>query len=495
MKKIFLGLLVLCFMASGQAQTFPVNNLTVNGLAQFNNAANFTLSPTAPTPSPGDSSTKAATTAFVTAGFIPLSTLSGLAPLASPVFTGTPFAPTAARGTNSQQIATTAFVVNRDTAQCARIIDYGGDPTGVSNNAVAFNAAVTASFAASGGFSACVEFGVGTFLFSTAVSVTIPTSPGELTIIGAGPQSTYWKSTINSGAALTINYRDAQSSAHVRSMAFTTTQNGLSQAIKLNMLATCGGGGCAQLPTSDFSHLIFHGADGWNLTNYWNTGIYNAGVSGLTFYDDTFYGPTGTPSGYGIFLDWAADHSIIPVVFNIIGCQFTHLNAGTLYGGNTQGVTVVASNYTANSYGIQIPSTASAVDQLSITGSQFNNITASVNTDSPLQALTMSNNFFLVSNNSSAVRLFGTAQFSITGNVFAPAVLPATNQTGISILSWNQGSGVITGNQFDVLTIGINFGAGAGRVNVQSNSYAPTIGAQIGNAGNCPTCTFGGGSL
>ncbi|HEY5024715.1 MAG TPA: hypothetical protein VII76_07045 [Acidimicrobiales bacterium] len=61
----------------------------------------FTGTPTAPTPTAGDSSTKLATTAFVATSF---------APLASPTLTGTPAAPTAAAGTHTTQLATTAFV-------------------------------------------------------------------------------------------------------------------------------------------------------------------------------------------------------------------------------------------------------------------------------------------------------------------------------------------------------------------------------------------------
>ena len=66
--------------------------------------ANFPLSPTSVTPTAGDSSTKLATTAFVT-------TADNLkANLASPTFTGIPAAPTASPGTNTTQLATTAYV-------------------------------------------------------------------------------------------------------------------------------------------------------------------------------------------------------------------------------------------------------------------------------------------------------------------------------------------------------------------------------------------------
>ena len=92
----------------------------------------FLVSPGAPTPAAGDSSTKLATTAFVTGavaavtgsgggsvtsvagrtGAVTLGVgdVAGAAPLASPALTGIPTAPTAPAGTNSAQLATTSFV-------------------------------------------------------------------------------------------------------------------------------------------------------------------------------------------------------------------------------------------------------------------------------------------------------------------------------------------------------------------------------------------------
>jgi hypothetical protein len=72
----------------------------------------LTGTPTAPTPAPGDDSTKVATTAFVAASYATTASVAATyAPLASPALTGTPTAPTAALGTNTAQLATTAFVV------------------------------------------------------------------------------------------------------------------------------------------------------------------------------------------------------------------------------------------------------------------------------------------------------------------------------------------------------------------------------------------------
>ena len=64
----------------------------------------FTGTPTTPTPTSGDNSTKIATTEFVN------SMLALKAPLSSPAFTGTPTSTTPTTGDNSEKIATTAFV-------------------------------------------------------------------------------------------------------------------------------------------------------------------------------------------------------------------------------------------------------------------------------------------------------------------------------------------------------------------------------------------------
>ena len=90
----------------------------------------FTGTPTLPTgtiattQSAGDSTTKLATTAFVT------SADNLKANLASPALTGTPTAPTASGGTNTTQIATTAFVTS---AVSAVSVDFSSDQNILSN--------------------------------------------------------------------------------------------------------------------------------------------------------------------------------------------------------------------------------------------------------------------------------------------------------------------------------------------------------------------------
>ena len=142
-------------MAYGDLQ---VNNLiydtgsgdatrTVVSIPQINSPT-FTGTVTVPTPTAGDNSTKAATTAFVVASF---------ATKASPTFTGTVVVPTATAGDNSTAAASTAFVV----ASFANLASptFTGTPTlptgtvavtqsaGNSTTAIATTAFVATSFA------------------------------------------------------------------------------------------------------------------------------------------------------------------------------------------------------------------------------------------------------------------------------------------------------------------------------------------------------------
>ena len=108
----------------------------------------FTGTVTVPTPTAGDNSTKAASTAFVVASF---------ATKASPTFTGTVVVPTATAGDNSTAAASTAFVV----ASFANLASptFTGTPTlptgtvavtqsaGNSTTAIATTAFVATSFA------------------------------------------------------------------------------------------------------------------------------------------------------------------------------------------------------------------------------------------------------------------------------------------------------------------------------------------------------------
>lgn len=141
------------------------SGVAIDSLAPLESPA-FTGAPTAPTPAPGDSSGRIATTEFVddatlnavdgpasstddaialfngtTGKLLQDSTvlLSSLAPLASPTFTGIPEAPTAALGTDTDQVASTAFVQdaidNLATAAANFSVHNNGVAQSIPNNA------------------------------------------------------------------------------------------------------------------------------------------------------------------------------------------------------------------------------------------------------------------------------------------------------------------------------------------------------------------------
>jgi hypothetical protein len=125
--------------------TLTNTDVTDAGGAVLNSPA-FTGTPTAPTPPPGDSSTRIATTAFVL-------TESGFAPLASPAFTGIPTAPTPTPGTNTTQIATTAYVQAAITGISLGVTTFNGRSgavTLVANDITAAGGAILASPAFTG---------------------------------------------------------------------------------------------------------------------------------------------------------------------------------------------------------------------------------------------------------------------------------------------------------------------------------------------------------
>jgi hypothetical protein len=139
---------------SGHTVPFLDGTVTVSGLWSFNSgdlaavSPAFTGSPTAPTQTVDDNSTKIASTAYVTGqlsaagdgtpainGTAALGasthaaradhvhpTDTSRSPVASPTFTGTPAAPTAAADTNTTQLATTAYVIGQ-AASATPLID------------------------------------------------------------------------------------------------------------------------------------------------------------------------------------------------------------------------------------------------------------------------------------------------------------------------------------------------------------------------------------
>lgn len=368
------------------------------------------------------------------------------------------------------------------------MLNAGADPTGVADCSAALTAALAQCINAS---QIDITFPPGTYYFASSPTISMTssqTAPASIRIRGSGSGVTRFKFA---GSGFTINYGSAYTSVHMEGISFLAPSAGGTFGLTLTQNATFATGFGAYGVTT-LRDLEFRGDDGFNENHYWGTACSILGASNINWYDCTFYGPTNTPSGAGIVLGFALnDHTIIPIIYNVMGCTFTHLQSGLIYGGNCQGLSVLYSNFTANFSGIIVPTGSSAVDQLLVNSSQFNNINDSIYCQALCQAVSVMNCFFLISNSSVGVNVGISANTSIVGNIFSTANGSPVNQQGVQIGTYNQGASVITGNQFNGLTIGVDLLAASSLVNVQSNCYqGNTTNVQNAGTGN----TLGGGS-
>jgi hypothetical protein len=84
------------------------------------------------------------TSAMTASSTIPVSDVSGAAPLASPALTGTPTAPTAISGTNTTQVATTAFVTSESGNNGKFLTTNGSTASWASSAGVPYSGATGA---------------------------------------------------------------------------------------------------------------------------------------------------------------------------------------------------------------------------------------------------------------------------------------------------------------------------------------------------------------
>jgi hypothetical protein len=475
--------LLACFLALAASvclgQTFPVNNLTVSGTSSFTGLSTFTLSPVGPTPTTGDSSTKLATTAFVSTAV--MNSLLGLAPITSPTFLGTPAAPTAALGTNTTQLATTAFVVQHQ--QCADILDYGGNNADSATNNAAWTAALAAQ---SSSAQKCVYFPRGYYLFSTA-ALPYNTDNTSITVKGDGQNVSILQWPTEAAGGFNFSSAAGAMTVHIKDLSLLTAGTNTGSAI----FATTGGtGGPTPQEQSTIEDVTIRGADGFNQTDYWQYGVALAqwsqwNIKGLYVSGGSNF------SGTGIFLNSTNPPNAI--VYNIEQSTFNFIGTGIQIGNNIQGVAVHQCNFDTNT-GISVPGGEPGLDQLVVTASQFGiNAGTGISVNSFFPNVQLLGNLFIVPASSNGVIITNGGLFSLIGNSFNEGT-GSGSRNGISISSSNGDFGLISGNIFDGMVSGsaIVLGSGSSNVNIQSNAYQGN-GTNISNS--CSSgCTIGGGS-
>jgi hypothetical protein len=349
---------------------------------------------------------------------------------------------------------------------CASIASYGGS-SGSADNAPALAAAL----AASSGEGHCVSFPPGRFTFVSPVTFRLPDGTAAVTLSGAGADVTElnWPE----GGGLSFEFVGQDNSVHVRNLSLTTGTAGAGRALVLRQSANLGGNP-ADNALSDVSGVTIRGADGYAGADYWETGVVIVGVSNVNMTGLVVIGPGGeayASRGQGVVLEGSADDPL--VVFNISGATFNYLLKGVVYGNQVQGLTVSQSNFTGDSYGIFVPDGLSGLDQLAVTGSQFNCALAGVHVGSYTSDTLFSSNLFIVPNTGTGILLERAYLYSAVGNAFnsGSAAMTSSHPVGIEI-GPTAGGGTITGNLFDNMAAAVVLEKGSTGGNVQSNEYS-----------------------
>lgn len=505
--------------------------VTVSAPSTFSGIANFTVPPTAPTAALGTNNTQVATTAFVqnTGIRYPVSggrSFSSSAPLSAAAFGGwgivtgqnvtitlpaissvlagssfnfipwsNPFTVTATGsatifssgtpatsqvfGPNESVTLTsdgnnwyaTSGGMTSKVPGCLSILGFGGDNTGTFDNTTAFSAALAASPAGR----ACVFFPPGVYTFNSGQTINYTGNYQSVRLVGAGQEVTIlnW----GGGQGLSLNFLTDANTFHISDMTLTTATVGQGPAI--SVANTNGDSFATNQSASDITNVTIRGADGIGATDYWTYGVYLNGVSNVNLTNLFVIGETTHSHANGVFFGGTA--TTIPVVLNIQGSQFNELAAGVIYGNYAQGVTINQSNFTNDNIGVSVPAGETGLDQLNISGSQFNCFSEAIGLNSGVIQTGIVGNLFLIEGTSNGIYANNYYSTTITGNNFAPAASGLSNTIGISFVTNKALNSIVTGNTFSQLTTAVNLQAGSANVSVQSNAYSGNTNNVVNN--------------
>jgi hypothetical protein len=202
-------------------------------------------------------------------------------------------------------------------------------------------------------------------------------------------------------------------------------------------------------------------------THYWSRALSLVGLSIVNVNNITMIGGEipSNPQGVGIHLNGPAGFPSNPgaaaVIYNFSNIMAGYLDTGIMWdvqtsGAHVEGISVVASNFQSNRYGIRGASITTGLSELAVTNSQFgDNQTAAIQAGVNVGDLLASNNLFELGSGQIGI-LGGSIDFQITGNSFASQAAASNVGTGVSLdVSAANCFGHITSNTFTNLQYGI----------------------------------------
>lgn len=353
---------------------------------------------------------------------------------------------------------------------------FGAKGDGVTDDSAAFNNAL----ATNGGLVGGISIPAGKYVLGAGLTYTMANSTAEFRIQGAGSEVTQLIWTVAAG--LTVNFIGQFNSISISGMSMLTHSNNAATAISLVQTAVVPNAG--NTPVSSITDVTLRGFDGYSVTNCWAVGI-QVSISNINFSGLHIVG-SSADDGIGVYIQGPVGSP--PVVFDFVSCYFETLSQCLIYGGNVQGIAVTGCNFIGK-YGITNTAGLGLGDQLAVTNSQFACSLGGIVLQSQVSNVAISNSLFIIASNVFGIYLASSNVFQIVGNSFVPDVA-SVNQSGIGILATGL-PGLITGNAFQSLAVGISLGAATANNNVQSNLYTSVATHTVNlGAGN----VIGGGS-
>lgn len=351
----------------------------------------------------------------------------------SPAFTGTPTIagiPIPTYPATSAETTACACTPSNQIYPLGNVLRYGTNTVpGTTDMTTAISAAISVALATG----AQVIAPAGIYLYTAQINKTLPSGSVSLSIIGAGANATEFRSSATSGG-LGFTWTTETNTLHIRGISFTTTRAGGGTAITLFY----GGAFGSDLSLSDIENCVFRGSDGYNVANYWTVAIVQNVVSALNIDSDTFVGKCTFAAGgnnclgIGVTIESTAGAVAPSVLTNITRSVFQDLHEGVNYASFYQGLSITATNFTNNDYGVFQAAAQVSNAQLSIATSQF-----ACNFDiallSGVVGTTITGNYFISTFTAdAAITIAGEYDFTITGNYFQ-SLSTASNITAVEI--------------------------------------------------------------
>lgn len=375
--------------------------------------------------------------------------------------------------------------------------EYNGDPLNICWFGVAPNSSTDTTNPLLNALSALpsqggtVYFPSGVFTFNESVTYNYPsitTNPVfSVSFVGNGQNATIlnWPSTESGTAGIVLNLSSSAHTVHFRDMSITTGYTCSTTGITVNQSYFSND----NWSQSDFIRLTFAG---YPFTTdlfpsaYWGFGIDIVGLATVSY--DTLLFFMGEESGTAISIAGGSGANEYSVVHNLSKVTTWNGNVALLYGTQLQGVTLSQCSFTDCLTGVHVPSGANGCDQLSIVASQLACIDNAISIQTDFNTLYASSNLFYYpySGAVAAINITGVVTFaSIVGNSFFGLPTGSGTVTSTGIITGPSTSGVISGNVFGLLNIGVDLTGTVGW-NVQANAYTGgTVNTEVvGGSGN-----------